>query len=217
LSSLSLAIIFYFFKLALLLVIFAITIPLGLLKDFRKRQLKALFFNDLLVLVVEGYLEFLICGYLNLQDYLLFDQNTFTERLSLLLSLFCLSTATILPILMILLLAVCPVDFFSKPFFDSHFTVLTEGVKKKSKATLSYFLMFMVRRLLYATIAFSLSSFPCLQVIGLLLTTMLMQIYQGMYSPRELRELNRIELFNEYFVFLVSMQLYLFFNSYMDN
>ena len=68
LSALSVAIIIYFLR---VIVLGMVVVARAITKSSRgekyvENQKKDLFWNGLLILILEGYLEFLICGYLNL-------------------------------------------------------------------------------------------------------------------------------------------------------
>ena len=151
-STLSLAIYLYFIRLAIYLVLaFISLIARRKWKPVEKLK-KGLFFNDLLILVLEGYIEFLICGYLNIQEPL--RESTFSgEALGYFQSLFCLGTATLLPLWFIIVLFVKDLAYFRTEGYETTFGVMTEGLKTESKKQIMYYIVFMIRRFAFFAIA----------------------------------------------------------------
>ena len=66
--------------------------------------------------------------------------------------------------------------------FKSRWGAFYDGLRSKSKITLVFKLLFMVRRQLYISFAFNLEKCT-FQILGLELINMMMIIYQGNYTP----------------------------------
>mmetsp|Transcript_24944 Transcript_24944/g.38740 ORF Transcript_24944/g.38740 Transcript_24944/m.38740 type:complete len:353 (+) Transcript_24944:2718-3776(+) len=212
LSSLSLALLVYFMRVLILCgagIVMKLSTKQRYGETFVEKQKKTLFFNDILILALEGYLEFLICGYLNLQQPLI-DTSFTAERLSLFISLFCFATALLLPVAFFTALVYFDTSKFRTKSFSQKFGVLIEGVRTQDKVSLSYFLIFMIRRLLFFMIAFTFTSAPSLQIIFVLYLTVGCQIYLVYYKPRKPRFFNKIETVNEVFVYIVTLHMIFF-------
>lgn len=69
---------------------------------------------------------------------------------------------------------------------------------------------------MFCGVAFYLVSYPSLQMIALLILQLLIQIYQGRVCPKELKVLNKLELFNESLIYVSMLHLMLFFPEYVE-
>jgi hypothetical protein len=76
--------------------------------------------------------------------------------------------------------------------------VLYEHLKSENRWTYSYYLIFVMRRILFVFIAVSIPfEYNSIQIIGVLYLNMAIFLYQGHHRPLETRFLNRVEFFNE--------------------
>ena len=87
LGSLFILIMVYFMRLVSLIFIFFIKLITGKCRKNFEEQRKKVFFYDLLLILVEGYMELFISGYLNFQKPL-FNSGYLGEKISILVSWF---------------------------------------------------------------------------------------------------------------------------------
>ena len=83
--------------------------------------------------------------------------------------------------------------------FMMKFGQLYEDIKYENKWARSYFLVFMIRRILYVTFAFYVLT-PILQILCLFFSNQAALIYHGSIMPAQSRFENRLNLFNEFFI-----------------
>lgn len=104
LGSLFILVIMYFVRVGLLVFFWMVVKFTGKGQKSYKKQVDALFFNEILLLMMEGYIEFLISGYLN-YDTPSCGGDASGEKISVYVSYFCLMvTLIIVPGAMIYLL-----------------------------------------------------------------------------------------------------------------
>ena len=167
-------------------------------KDALKKEKNRLFFNELGLLVVEGYMELCISGYIN---YLGSKESDIPgEVISVYTRYFCfVSVILIAPGLLFNMLNEDIKTINSEEFQDSYGS-LTEGLKSNNKWTLAYFLVFIVRRLAFCIIAFGLMEVHIWQVYLLYLCNLICGMYSGYFAPKTNPLINKIERFNEFLI-----------------
>ena len=148
LGTFTFIIIFYVFNLGFALVIkFIIHITKNQNKGkvFYKFLIKGLFFNMLCSMGIEGMIEFIICGYLNLMTL---ETTSNGEILGMLISVFCLCLdIAFLPLTIIWLVCFKNVKKLSSERYEEKFGPLFDGVYLKRNASRIYFLIFWARRI----------------------------------------------------------------------
>jgi hypothetical protein len=87
LGSLFILLIIYFLRMAILVFLFIIQLLTGKCKQNFQSQKRKVFFNEIMLILVEGYMEFFISGYLNFQKPL-FQSQMFGEKASVIVSYF---------------------------------------------------------------------------------------------------------------------------------
>ena len=118
--------------------------------DTLKRKL---FWGDILSIMMEAYLEFLISGWLNWKVPL---STTNGEVAANYIGYFSLiTTCFILPSIFIWMLAK-PLGTYSDKHFEHKWGTFYEGIKTNSKTTMFHYLLFMLRRMTFVGIGFSL-------------------------------------------------------------
>ena len=176
--------------------------PLQRFTGARYRRLrKTLFFGQIIQLTHGGYFEVLIAGYLNIRQPLdTFSGETAAYTVARgywLIALF------LLPLLWVYAMR-RSVRRLNTRQFQSRFGSLFEDIKTKSKWTMVYYLLFILRRITYCCIAFGLYDFPCLQVQCLMWMNLFFLIYQGSIKPFIQRTKNHIEMINETAITIVT-------------
>ena len=106
--------------------------------------------------MMEGYMEFLIAGYLN-YDKPVCDDNASGEKIAIFVSYLCLiTTLVIVPGAMIHVLSE-KLEIIQSIEFKSSYGSMYEGVKTDSKFKLAFYFVFILRRMMFSFIAFGLS------------------------------------------------------------
>lgn len=90
---------------------------------------------------------------------------------------------------------------------------LWEGVRTQNKFQAVYYLVFTLRRVIYCFISFILTDYTIFQAQSLIACNAIALIYAGQFQPRISRFANRIELFNEFIVGMVTIHM-LYFTNY---
>lgn len=114
-------------------------------------------------------MEFLICGFLNLQEPLI-ESEFSGEFIALVISYFCMTTALLLPIILGIALFKLKARSFQSSVARKRFEPLIEGLRTSSKVEVCYIQVFIMRRLVFCYVAFFMSKYPSLQVMAILLS-----------------------------------------------
>jgi hypothetical protein len=100
---------------------------------------KSLFFAEIVLVVVEGYLEFIFSALLNI-SYPLITSTHFGEKIGVILSYFCAFMAIIVPFYFGIVLIFKKTEWFwEEGFFKKWTRPLSEGVNEQYKSALYYF------------------------------------------------------------------------------
>jgi hypothetical protein len=110
-----------------------------------------LFFGELFALLLEAYLELVLSGYLNqLEPIYSTDGDTAGAVVGYTMLIFCGFGMPLLYIKMLL----SPLDSFEKPSFKQKWGQFYERIKIDCKYKLCFYLVFMLRRVLFILVAF---------------------------------------------------------------
>ena len=144
----------YFVRVSLIGFFYLAVLITGKGQDTFRRENNRLFFNELCLLVIEGYMELAISGYFNYLGSK--DSNVTVEVISLYVRYFSFtSVAVIAPGMLIRMLRKDIQTIKSEEFQDSYGS-MNEGLKMNNKWNLSYNMVFILRRLAFCIIAFGL-------------------------------------------------------------
>ena len=94
--------------------------------------------------------------------------------------------------------------------FNRKWKAFYQGIKTRSKWTLAYYSIFYVRRVNFCFLALFLKHLPIIILQINMLLNLFIIIYQGSICPFITRQQNRIELFNEVFITIITFHLCLF-------
>jgi len=134
----------------------------GKYKELQKRIAEDLFYSEIMILSMEAYIEFLISGYLNLQEPI---TSTFGEAMSVGIGWYSVViTVVVIPVLFVYVLS-HPIEKFQEHTFHRKWEGLYEGVNTKRKVNLYFYVWFCMRRILFIALAFYCDRFPIFQVI----------------------------------------------------
>lgn len=140
-------------------------------------SVKQLFFGDLLVIFIEGYLEFLI------SSFLIFgapdsstDKTPFTIGIGVIGFLI---SNIVVPCIIFFHLRTNSTAKFESNEFQLKWGVLYRNLKFKSKIQIAYSIVFILRRMVYVWVAVYGIHQPGLQIIALNLSNFGIQLYQG--------------------------------------
>ena len=176
---------------------------------------KGIFFNQIIVLSQEAYIELYINSLLNIQTP---DFSTNGELLGISLSYF---TAVMihgfLPVLMLFTITRKQNQLTNTPYSE-YFGDLYEGTKIDTKLKLAYSLIFVLRRFIFCTIGMFLlnPNLGGMQIVLLMLLNVLSIAYIGCSSAQKRFELNMIEFVNEIFVQAATIHLVFFTDFVLD-
>ena len=174
---------------------------------------KQLFFNGFFSIILEAYIEFLISSLLNLSSP---ESSNNGELISKYLSYFCLFVTLIICPIAFAYVLKQPLDTLNSHAFESRWGSLYESVKLENKYTTSYYLVFMLRRIVFVGVAFFMYSSPSSQLQLIMFLNTAIMIYFGSFRPLDSALLNRIEMFNEQCISIVTFNMMLF-TSWVDN
>ena len=143
--------------------------------DLYERMKANLFFSEIIAIMLEGYLEFLIACSLNLQAPLYsMSGEVFSTILGFLLGFIAFLA---LPGVLIWL-QTKNLEHRSKDF-DRKWSGFYEGLRPSSKSSLAFNLMYIGRRVVYIALCFILYKASVLQIFALMQINLFMMVYVG--------------------------------------
>lgn len=98
----------------------------------------------------------------------------------------------------------------SSPTFSAKFDSLYEGLDMGSRYAMWYYSIFTVRRLIYGISAVALDKHPIVQIAILNVQSTLVIIYLTLVKPFEVSYMNKLEIFNEICILIVSYHMFIF-------
>ena len=195
-GSLQLFVGFYILRVICLLFTKIFVLITGKGQEFFDKQYKRVVYTDIILLFIEGYIEFCIAGYLQYGNT---EVNTDLsgEKVSIYFG-----NGSIIMALIIIPLGFCYMLSRGQAQIESEkfklkYGGLYEGIKTYSKPALYYFLLFVIRRILFLAIAFYMYESATLQFQCLYGLNLMSTIYIGLVQPKKYWLMNYIELFNE--------------------
>ena len=91
-----------------------------------------------------------------------------------------------------------------------------EDVKLATKTTAAFYLIFIIRRLLFVMMMFGMDNYSGLNLCLLEYMNLFMLMYTGWTRPLQSVFSNRLEMFNEYFVCIITMHMAFFSDWVLD-
>ena len=165
-----------------------------------------LIYGEIIAIGVETYFEFLISGYLAPTADIL---TTNGEIISTILGWTVLIIALfLLPITLLWILSK-PLHTLQDPDFIKSFKPFFAELSSKSKIKLSYFFVFMIRRISFVAVSIFVES-PSLQTISILYMNLIIVIFIGLSKPFARKLRNIIEFVNEGLVSVTCFHLLVF-------
>jgi len=166
-----------------------------------------LFFGQLISICIAGYMEFLFAGYYNLNNKLYGTSGdeigVFTGYLAFII------TCVFSPLSLIFLMCQRRRDLHRYYIYN----ILGEyyaGFTTSSRWNLLYYINFGARRLIYVDIVMNWEDHSWAQVIVLEFMNIFTIIYFGLMRPMSTLSRNRLELFNEFCVQIVTLHMVCF-------
>ena len=166
-----------------------------------------LYFVNGLLIFVEGYLEFLISGRLSYESPV--DSVDNTLALNIIASIAVLISCVVLPLLFLWLYCK-DYEALKMKKFKREWSHLYAPLKYKRRVNLLFNIFFVLRRMIFVEIAFSMGNFPSQQIQILLFMCLFSSIYVGNFSPLRGRSNNRYDQFNEFTVYVVTIHFNLY-------
>ena len=184
LGSLFILLLVYFIRVFLLIFFYISAKCFGKGKKMYQHQINALFFNEILLLLIEGYMEFLIAGYLGF-DKPICGNETLGEKITVVVSYFCLIMTLLLVTWAMIYLLSEKLKIIQSVKFKKSYGSMYEGIKTDSKFRVAYYFVFVLRRMMFCVIAFGLSWNPVYQVQAVYLMNIAIAIYIGLAAAKE--------------------------------
>ena len=150
LGSLFVFVFIYFVVLAF----YGILVCRGCKTKWQEYLKKKLIYKEILLISIEGYLEFLIAGYLNWEVPFGESKKSGEIVSNVAGKLSLLTTFIFIPCLYIWLLTK-ELKMFKYTPFREKWGEMYEGVKTKSKACLAFYFIFILRKIVFVLIAFN--------------------------------------------------------------
>jgi uncharacterized membrane protein len=122
---------FYLFRVFLICLLFLVIKIRGKEFKFYQNEVKRLFFTEILTLSLEGYLEYVITGYLQIKKVYLYD-SVWGETVSVIVGYICLVLAFIVMPSLFYFVQISTYDELTE--LDDKIGVLYSGVRIQSKA-----------------------------------------------------------------------------------
>ena len=142
--------------------------------------------------------------------------DTLGEQISYVIAVFSFFVTTILlPLAIITTMAVC-VNVLKGRKFKKVMGVLYRPFRYDRRWSRSFYFLFIARRLLFVLIVFKIKMPVITQLLTVFYGNLLMTIYQGLERPSAIRKINRMELFNEWQVLVMSAHM-IFFTAWIDS
>lgn len=146
------------------------------IKTYRRNLQDRLVIGEWVLIALEGYIEFLIAGYINILYPL---KNKSGEIAGHFTAYYSIAVAGIvLPLLMIFVLT-RPIATIQDEVFRGYFGSLYDGMRVKTKLQVSANLVFMLRRAFFLLICFNLEHMPGVQMVLVNLLNLIVGIYYG--------------------------------------
>jgi len=163
-----------------------------------------LFFGQLISLGIAGYMEFLIAGYYNLNNKI---DSTSGGDIGLVIAYFVVFlTCIFMPLSLVFLLFQRRRDLHRYRIFNI-LGELYSGFKTDTKFNLLYYLLFGVRRVFYVYLVFNWEDSSWAQIMVLEYMNLFTIIYFGLLKPMSTFHKNRIELFNEFCIQIITLHM----------
>ena len=195
----------------------------GFFKDTIEYLTIMLFYGAYIRFFLEGYLELAISSIKNLAEVNIGDSKSFTvhESVSNALAVIMVILISGFPLLMAYVLflkhdqVVKEDKLYVRVLFGhnkalkkkdpteympvtTQFGAFFEGLKLENLGTLTYYLFFMVRRMILAIILVCYQEYPGNQIQMILLLNLAMTIIQGKFEPYSCKYKHKLEMTNEY-------------------
>jgi hypothetical protein len=179
-----------------MIVVYVLMHVFGLTNEFRdlhaSLKLKLL---QILVQVIEVYLEYLLSGSLNMMYPLTAPSG---ELFGLIYASECLVfTLLLLPVYLLYIFNQSREKFLNEEFCKREGIVYQDQVKTDTNWEMAYFMIYLLRRMIYVSTAYWIPV-QSLQLIVILYLNIYVTIYLGQIRPKISRFFNRLELFNEF-------------------
>ena len=172
------------------------------------------FYNLMIVVCQGGYFEFIIGIYLNIDVQI---KTVSGEIASVLLAFYCFFIVFIwIPSALFKLLRAPLESIRNSRKFKRKWSAFYEGIKTTNRGTLAYYYIFYARRVFFCFVAFYLLPLTIVKVQIIMMINLFIVIYQASYNPFITKKKNRIELFNEVFITIITFHICLF-TEFMPN
>ena len=168
--------------------------------DFLKQKL---IFSFIIQTFISTFMEILIAGYLNLRAQI-FSKNG--EVLGVHFAYFSLGVSlVVLPALYTMVITRPIMELQNPQFYQTWGSFYAES-KLTSRWNLLFNGISLLRRLQFVFFVIFIST-PSLQIIGIIVTNYFIICYQAIIKPLKSVGSNRLELFNEYLIFIMTVLL----------
>ena len=166
---------FFLIKLISVPILKLLSIKIAMIRKGYRKLRRNIFFRDIHRIFIETYIEFLIAFYFN------YKHPLYTEVGDIMGVVFgfmaCFGTMIFIPVSFFYIL-VCKngLRILKKPIFESKWGALYEGVSIKSKLHVMFYFFYVIRRLIFVSLAFNWDH-VAFQMIPIMLINMFFVIY----------------------------------------
>ena len=119
-----------------------------------------LFFRDLISICLDGYIELLISGFLNLGLLNVVESKLLGDIISYYIAILSLLLTLVLVPLIALYVLLQPLETLANPDFARKWSGFYENIKLKSKLHLLFYPIYCLRRLVFVLLCINLAEYP---------------------------------------------------------
>ena len=161
------------------------------MNKFYEKIKQNMFFNEILIIIIEGYIEFLFAGILIFQV----PENNQDNNIVLIGigSLYLIVCIVVIPIIFIWILHQ-KLEFLKSEEFEKRWGALIENIRLNCKINVTNYLFFCMRRILFISAYLVFSKYVIFQILTINYLNLLFTMYQGHFRPISSYKKNIIEI-----------------------
>ena len=159
-----------------------------------------LIYQFLIFIIIEAYIEYLVSTYIQFKHG---GQQIF-------MSVFAVITLVVVPMVYYIMIFKMNAEMLQKPAFKSRYEKFFYYVNTLDRGSLGFYPVYVARRILFVILAFEMEQYLGIGLLLLFFLNLSVLIYVSHQKPIIGQLKNRLEIFNEYMVCTVTIQMALF-------